>query len=69
MDATYTVSEDLATDVHAGLFGIGSSPGESVFVKEGASTIEPETAEDDNRYLDDSEDRFDQLLSQRVYLL
>ena len=51
------------------MFGIGGFSGESVFVKAGASTIEPETVEDDNRYLDDSADRFDQLLSQLVYLL
>ena len=45
-----SVSIDLATNVPAGLFGIGGSPGESVFVKAGASTIEPETVEDDNGY-------------------
>ena len=52
-NATYSVSAslDLATNVPAGLVGIGGSPGESVFVKAGASTIEPETVEDDNRYL------------------
>ena len=51
-NATYAVSVsiDLATNVPAGSFGIGGSPGESVFVKAGASTIEPETVEDDNRY-------------------
>ena len=45
-----SVSIDLATNVPAGLFGIGGSPGESVFVKAGASAIEPETVEDDNGY-------------------
>ena len=52
-NATYAVSVsiDLATNVPAGLFGIGGSPGESVFVKAGASTVEPTTAEDDNRHL------------------
>ena len=45
-----SVSIDLATNVPADLFGIGGSPGESVFVKAGASTIEPETVEDDNGY-------------------
>ena len=51
-NATYAVSAsiDLATNVPAGSFGIGGSPGESVFVKAGASTVEPETAEDDNGY-------------------
>ena len=51
-NATYVVSVsiDLATNVPAGSFGIGGSPGESVFVKAGASTVEPETVEDDNGY-------------------
>lgn len=52
-NTTYAVSLsiDLATNVSAGLIGIGGSPGESVFVKAGASTIEPLTEEDSNRYL------------------
>ena len=37
------LSLDLATNVAAGLVGIGGSPGESVFVKAGASTVEPVT--------------------------
>ncbi len=43
-DADYEVfaSLDLATNVAAGLVGIGGSPGESVFVKVGASTVEPQ---------------------------
>ena len=41
---------DLATNVPAGLVGIGGSPGESVFVKAGASTVEPVTPEDDGGY-------------------
>ena len=51
--ATYavSVSVDLATNVPPGLFGIGGSPGESVFVKVGASTIEPVAVKDGNRYL------------------
>ena len=44
-------SVDLATNVPAGSVGIGGSPGESVFVKAGASTVEPVTAVDDNQYL------------------
>ncbi len=42
-NAAYTVevSLDLATNVGAGLIGIGGSPGESVFVKAGASDVEP----------------------------
>ncbi|MDE2901129.1 MAG: hypothetical protein OXN15_08960 [Chloroflexota bacterium] len=46
-----SVSIDLATNVPAGLIGIGGSPGESVFVKAGASTVEPAASEDDNRHL------------------
>ena len=43
-DADYEVfaSLDLATNVAAGLVGIGGSPGESVFVKAGASSVEPQ---------------------------
>ena len=49
-DAEYTavLSLDLATNVPAGSFGIGGSPGESVYVKVGASTVEPATMEDDS---------------------
>ena len=52
-NAAYAVSVtlDLANNVPAGTFGIGGSPGESVFVKAGASTVEPLTGEDRNRYL------------------
>ena len=46
-----SVSTDLATNVSPGLVGIGGSPGESVFVKAGASTIEPAAQEGDNRHL------------------
>ncbi len=45
-----SVSVDLATNVAAGLVGIGGSPGESVFVKAGASTVEPVAQEDGSRY-------------------
>lgn len=46
--AVYEVeaSVDLATNVPAGSVGIGGSPGESVFVKAGASSGEPATVED-----------------------
>ena len=52
-EATYTVSAviDLATNVPAGSFGIGGSPGSSVFMKAGASTVEPVAIEDSNRHL------------------
>ena len=51
-DAEYSavLTLDLATNVPAGLVGIGGSPGESVFVKAGASTVEPMTPEDDSGY-------------------
>ena len=52
-NTTYAVSVsiDLATNVSVGLIGIGGSPGESVFLKAGASTVEPLAEEDSNRYL------------------
>ncbi|MDE2861460.1 MAG: PEP-CTERM sorting domain-containing protein [Chloroflexota bacterium] len=46
-----SVSIDLATNVSAGLIGIGGSPGESVFVKAGASTVEPLAEVDGSRHL------------------
>ena len=51
-NSTYTVevSVDLATNVPANTFGIGGSPGTSVFVKAGASDVEPNTVQDENRY-------------------
>ena len=52
-NATYAVSVSLslATNVPTATFGIGGSPGESVFVKAGASTVEPVAEEERNRYL------------------
>lgn len=46
---TYRASAtiDLATNIGVGTAGIGGSPGESVFVKAGASTTEPTTVADD----------------------
>ena len=46
-----TVSLDIATNVPAGLVGIGGSPGESVYVKAGVSAVEPLVEEDDAGYL------------------
>ena len=46
-----SVSLNLATNVPTATFGIGGSPGESVFVKAGVSTVEPVAAEERNRYL------------------
>ena len=50
---SYTVSAtvDLATNAALASFGIGGSPGSSVFVKAGASTVEPEAALDSSGYL------------------
>ncbi len=42
---------DLATNVPLATFGIGGSPGESVYVKAGASTVEPRAELDDLNYL------------------
>ncbi len=51
VDATYAASAsiDLATNVPSGSFGIGGSPGESVFVKAGAATVEPVAEGEDLR--------------------
>ena len=46
-----TVFVDLATNVPGGLVGIGGSPGESVYVKAGASALEPLAEEDDAGHL------------------
>ena len=53
VDTTYTVTVtlDLATNVPGGSVGIGGSPGESVYVKAGASAIEPDTQQDDLGHL------------------
>lgn len=52
-DSTYQVefSIDLASNTPEGLMGIGGSPGESVFVKAGATTQEPEVITDDAGWL------------------
>ena len=42
---------DLATNVPAGMVGIGGSPGESVYVKAGATAIEPVVEQDDTGHL------------------
>ena len=51
--ASYTASAsvDLATNAALASVGIGGSPGESVFVKAGASTAEPEAAPDSTGHL------------------
>ena len=40
----------FATDASQGCFGVGGSPGESVFVKVGATKIEPQAIPEDNNY-------------------
>ncbi len=51
--AIYAVSAsiDLATNVALAMVGIGGSPGESVFVKAGASTVEPMAETGSNNHL------------------
>ena len=44
-------SVDLASNTPEGLMGIGGSPGESVYVKAGATDIEPEVIEADDGWL------------------
>lgn len=46
--ATFYV--EFASNVPDGLFGVGGSPGESVFVKAGATLTEPDTEEDNMNY-------------------
>ena len=52
-DTTYqaTFSIDLASNMPEGMMGIGGSPGESVFVKAGATTNEPEVIEESDGWL------------------
>jgi hypothetical protein len=52
-NTTYQVyfSIDLASNTPEGMMGIGGSPGESVYVKAGATTIEPEVIEADDGWL------------------
>ena len=52
-DSMYSVTAtvDLATNIGGGSFGIGGSPGGSVFVKAGATTEEPEPAADASGHL------------------
>jgi hypothetical protein len=47
--AVFTI--DLASNTPEGMMGIGGSPGESVFVKAGATTNEPEVITDDDGWL------------------
>ena len=48
-EATFRI--DLATNVPEGMMGIGGSPGESVYVKAGATAIEPLVKEDASGHL------------------
>jgi hypothetical protein len=52
-ETTYQVhfSIDLASNTPEGMMGIGGSPGESVFVKAGATTQEPEVIEEGDGWL------------------
>lgn len=51
-NTTYKVDFDfdIATNTPSGTFGVGGSPGDSVFVKAGASTIEPKSYVADNNH-------------------
>ena len=52
-ETTYQVdfSIDLASNIPAGMMGIGGSPGESVYIKAGAVNIEPEIVTDSINWL------------------
>ena len=45
---TFDISFKLATDVEAGGFGIGGSPGAAVYIKSGIASEKPEIQMDDN---------------------
>ncbi len=45
-----TIEVKFATDVPAGAVGIGGAPGEAVYVKVGASAVEPTPVDDDGFY-------------------
>ena len=51
---------DLATNVPEGMMGIGGSPGESVYVKAGATAVEPRVVEDSSGHLRISIDKGNQ---------
>lgn len=55
-----TIEIELATNVPGGSFGIGGSPGESVFVKAGASANEPTQAPDTSGWLRSNIDKGNQ---------
>ena len=55
-----TIAIDLATNVPGGMMGIGGSPGDSVYVKAGASTNEPTISEDNIGHLRISIDKGNQ---------
>lgn len=51
-NTTYTLEYEvnMATNVAAGLIGIGGAPGESVYVKAGATAVEPQPVRKDGWY-------------------
>ena len=55
-----TIEIDLATNIPGGSFGIGGSPGESVYVKAGASAIEPSQEQDSSGWLRSNIDKGNQ---------
>ena len=46
----FNIKFKIATDVPAGMFGVGGSPGESVYVKSGITAVKPENSVDDRGY-------------------
>ncbi|MDP6422294.1 MAG: YbaY family lipoprotein [SAR202 cluster bacterium] len=55
-----TTEIDFATNVPGGSFGIGGSPGESVYVKAGATAVEPTQAQDASGWLRSNVDKGNQ---------
>ena len=61
-NTTYStvITVHLATNVASGLMGIGGSPGDSVYVKAGATAVEPLVSQDDGGWLRISLDKGNQ---------
>ncbi|MBD5080654.1 MAG: hypothetical protein HDT44_02695 [Ruminococcaceae bacterium] len=44
----FSIKFKIATNVPGGMFGVGGSPGDSVYVKSGITNVKPENSVDDN---------------------
>ena len=46
----FSIKFKIATNVSGGMFGVGGSPGESVYIKSGIAAVKPENSVDDIGY-------------------